>query len=1775
MKDFRQYLKQPLLVSIFVFVILMITVMVILSQTIETNEKEQYFYFHEYANRKAAKISYELNTRINKNQALAAFIKHHPNLTQDEFEAFVISLLEHDDDVISAMSYKKDFVIHFISPYEANKDAIGFDLKDTSLEIDRISTIIRCIENNKACLEGPLALAIGIGIVSYAPIIKIDKTTGKRNVLGVADVIILWDRFLEVTELDQESNMIDIALREKDGPIFLGDSAIFYKKNAMHIPIKSPVGDWVFTAYPKDSWTSNTVYFSTVNIALVLAAFGIPIFIYLIMVYSLSKINKSEQRYRLISEAMSDMVWVIDLQTEKFVFVAGTYSNVLGKKTYTEIKELTLEEIVPPEAYKNFMNFVNRSIELATDVLHTVPGTIEWQGYNGIWYENTFQVIKNDSKHFNQVIGTTRIIDDRKKIEKALKDSEKRYRTTVENVRDMIWTIDLQTGKYVFLSGGGYSASGYTNEESLNLTLEDTVSDEYREQVPQIIAQVIEDYNTGKIKEPRKTMELQLKHKNGSLFWVETSFLLVKNNSDEFNQMTGVSRVIEDRKKVENALKESEERYRLTVENMSDLIWTFDIKTERYTFVAGAVYEVFGYTAEEFLGISLADTTPPESVNIVREAIATVIEDYNAGKIKEPITTVEIQEQHKDGSLIWIESSFRLIKNNSDEFNQITGITRVIEDRKKAETALKDSEAKYRMIADNTNDFIWVLNYSDLEMLYCGEACERSTGWTSEEYMHFKTTEMLLPESHQKAVDTFNAALNIMRQENKTNINGIILEAQQYNKNGTTNWIEISAKIILDNETDKVKIIGVSRNIDARKKIELALKDSESRYSLIANTIKDIIVILEYPSLQYVYVAGACEELTGYTPEELLTKTLKDIVPPESFEAATNLLARIMEDYYAGTVDVPHATFETQQYHKNGSIIWIEASAQMTLSAEGLPMEIIAVTRVIEDRKKIELKLKENEQRYRLLADNMNDMFWTMDIVTKKFTFMSGTCYKISGFTAEEYLNMALEDILPPHYFQIASETIERRLIEFLANSATNQNSTKSDVGVVLELQQYHKNGSLLWIEVSAKFLPPRDAHSNIEIVATTRLIEVRKKFEIKLKESERKYNLFAENTNDWIWMFDLKINKFIYVSGAYQSISGYSYEKLLSVNFHEIMPLEASELVSKEIEAMKAKYSSGQKDVTGHIEIQQYHKDGYLIWTELSLKLVTRNDYDDNNNYDYDDHNYVLVGSTRLIQERKLLYAKLKSDEEKYRAITENAKDPIWTMDLKTLRYTFMSPSCYELYGWTPEEYLNLTAKDTLSPESFEYISNIITEGVAKYNADKTYVLSTTTELQKYHKNGSLIWVEISAKILPGMDGELSYIVAVVRNIEERKRSSDAMEKSERHYRLITENMRDVVWTMDVNTMRYLYISESIYELAGFTVAESLGQSLNEIFPPESVKSVQQLIETEFARYYAGELSSLPNAIFDIQMYHKNGHLIWVEISAKAMAPNESDESGILTTLVGTTRLIDDRKAAEKQIVEQHLELEHQKEDLMKQKEELEKTNAQKNKFFSIIAHDLRNPFTALYNTVDFLKIRYSELPSDKVIKYIDTVHRTTEQIYGLLEALLEWARSSMDRVQFIPIDTNIYELVNSVASQIEMQASAKKIHIDVKNKTLNLMANCDEQMIRTVLRNLVSNAIKFSHMDSTITVTIDDYKNYFIISVKDTGVGISADQCYKLFRIDEKTISTKGTKDEAGTGLGLILCKEFIDKHRGKIWVESVVGEGSTFYFTVPKYISVEYKY
>ena len=258
-------------------------------------------------------------------------------------------------------------------------------------------------------------------------------------------------------------------------------------------------------------------------------------------------------------------------------------------------------------------------------------------------------------------------------------------------------------------------------------------------------------------------------------------------------------------------------------------------------------------------------------------------------------------------------------------------------------------------------------------------------------------------------------------------------------------------------------------------------------------------------------------------------------------------------------------------------------------------------------------------------------------------------------------------------------------------------------------------------------------------------------------------------------------------------------------------------------------------------------------------------------------------------------------------------------------------------------------------------------------------------------------------------------------------------------------------------------------------------------------------------------------------------------------------------------------------EIAQKNISLEEQKEEIItsnevlrKQKDELNELNAMKDTFFSILAHDLKNPFSSLYSLSELVVDNYDHMDEEEKMTLLKKINKSSELIYNLLNNLLTWSRSQRGDIDYSPEKLILSNLVDVNINLHKVHAEKKGVRFTsaVSNE---LLAYGDREMINTILRNLINNAVKYSQEGGGIEVRVNEKGEFLEVIVSDEGIGISEENAEKIFRIDTK-YKSPGTSGETGTGLGLILCKDFAEKNRGRIWCESQEGSGTKFYFTIP---------
>ncbi|MBI5539005.1 MAG: tetratricopeptide repeat-containing sensor histidine kinase [Bacteroidia bacterium] len=304
-----------------------------------------------------------------------------------------------------------------------------------------------------------------------------------------------------------------------------------------------------------------------------------------------------------------------------------------------------------------------------------------------------------------------------------------------------------------------------------------------------------------------------------------------------------------------------------------------------------------------------------------------------------------------------------------------------------------------------------------------------------------------------------------------------------------------------------------------------------------------------------------------------------------------------------------------------------------------------------------------------------------------------------------------------------------------------------------------------------------------------------------------------------------------------------------------------------------------------------------------------------------------------------------------------------------------------------------------------------------------------------------------------------------------------------------------------------------------------------------------------------------------EIQLLKKDKEISALEVERHKSFQKYLIISSILLLLLATVIIFSQRVKRKSNLLLslKNRELEQINKKLIESEQNLIELNATKDKFFSIIAHDLKNPFNALLGFSQLLERNYDTYTKTEIKEYINVIYESSQSLFKLLDNLLQWSRTQTGSITYNPEIFNLLPVVKQEITYLQFYADKKKIAIKVTvDSTISAFA--DKNIISTVIRNLINNAIKFTNSNGKVEIRAVETLNEIEVSIADTGVGIDADDLEKLFQLNS-SISNKGTANEEGTGLGLLLCKEFIERNGGRIWANSNKGKGSTFYFTLPK--------
>ena len=628
--------------------------------------------------------------------------------------------------------------------------------------------------------------------------------------------------------------------------------------------------------------------------------------------------------------------------------------------------------------------------------------------------------------------------------------------------------------------------------------------------------------------------------------------------------------------------------------------------------------------------------------------------------------------------------------------------------------------------------------------------------------------------------------------------------------------------------------------------------------------------------------------------------------------------------------------------------------------------------------------------------------------------------------------------------------------------------------------------------------------------------ITERNQMEKVLKESESSLRNAQEIAKMGSWEWDMVTQKTKWSD---------NYYTLLGFKTTEVEPtfeLFRSKIHPDDVHSLEEDLTKIMKDkIPSSFELRLIQPDSSVIWIQNNISPVIK-----------DNKLVKLKGVIIDITKRKQAETNLAELHQFNSQIINSIQEGIIVYD-SNLRHTVFNSFMEKLSGIPASQVLG-----KYPTEAFPFLEDV---GVVKnlkraLNGENVDVIDFPFSLPDSEKSG---WASEKNVPLRNVNGEIIGVIGTVHDITGRKKAEEILKSINERFVLATTAAAISVWEHDFIT-DVIEIDDNFNKIYGNTQSNyQIGfNQFNKFIHPDDVDIVKINIEEA--------IKSDKNINYEFRIIRPDGNIRNISAYGKIV----KDKTNKPIKFIGVNMDITDLKKTELALKENEIKL--------------LQINRDKDLFISILSHDLRSPFNNLLGFSEVLIEDIYKLNTDEIEGIANDINKSARNTYNLLEDILMWARTQQGKIPFKPQILSFKDICRATLEILNPNANAKNIAINYSaTEHLNVFADID--MLKTVMRNLVSNAIKFTNNGGVININAEQTGSTITISVSDNGIGIKPDSLTKLFDISQ-VLTTKGTEKETGTGLGLLLCKEFVEKHGGEIWAESEIGKGSDFRFTLP---------
>jgi PAS domain S-box-containing protein len=1011
-------------------------------------------------------------------------------------------------------------------------------------------------------------------------------------------------------------------------------------------------------------------------------------------------------------------------------------------------------------------------------------------------------------------------------VEEAIKENQKFLEIVLNTIPNFVFVRDIE-GRYQLSNKAFADAMGSTAQEIIGVS--DQVLREDANLDNTVRLQDIEILQTSKDWiEP--DVELSFP-KIGKLpvHFIKRALPVIENKTPA---VLGVITDISERKKIEQEIRNREEKYRTLFTTMRQGAFYQDID-KNILEINPAALEIFGLTEEEFNSGLLAEISARMfDENGVKIDISD-LPSNTAAKTRKPVVGQTISFiNHKTNRETWIVvDAIPQFRDNEQNPYQVFVTLNDITLLKQIEKELRNSELRYRTLIQNSPAGIYQADITG-NVIYSNERLCNITGLDFDAITGAGWVNGIHPDDKQNVFHRWQAFVQ--------NGGRWTSEYRQLNqKTGQVSWVYDEAVELLNEEGIRIGFIGSVVELTEQKIAEEKLIKSEAKYRLLTENMKDVIWTLDTQTLQFSYVSPSIESLRGYTTDEVLSGTLSDALTVEGAKLFAGIINQKVEKYNRGELNSSDFfTYEIPQPKKDGSVIWTEIITSLHHNPETGHLDLHGVTRDINDRKGAENSLRKNEEKYRLLAENMKDVIWTLDTETMQITYMSPSIEKLRGYTVEEAMAQGIDDKLLNANPETVRTLMKSQIAEFL------KDPNGPEKYYTQEFKQLKKDGSTIWTEIITNYFLNQET-GHVELKGVSRDISERKQSELE-RQSLFEIMQGLSRSKDIDQFLQLIHQVLLKIIDA-RNISIVFFNKETGL-FEEIYCIDEFDkpYPPSKLEKSLTSYvfRTSKSVILGDKAFKQLTKLGEVrlvgspsaVWMGAPIKdgddvigVIAVQNYVDENAYSERDKEFLssVAAQVAVAIKQKRAEEAIQRSEEKHRLLIENSHDIIYTLNLEG-KFTFVSNAWSAFLGYPTSEIIGQSLSrflNTKSRRTFqEFFDNTIRSGQSQLGV----------EYQIKHADGSWRWHTTNAVPIKNEDGTCIGIEGTARDVTERKLAEAALHDSEERYRVLVEN--SPVGIILIQNRKLIYINPSGTNLFGYkSMADMLSLKLLDLLHPES----------------------------------------------------------------------------------------------------------------------------------------------------------------------------------------------------------------------------------------------------------------------------------------------------------------------------------------------------